>query len=138
MLLYLHVADRIAHVKFIEEKLKRGYNVICDRYVISSLVYQQIQGIPLEFIEQINSFCIEPDITFILDIPLNERISRLMIINQLRNTIFFKEENLRLEQRLYQEMYNRYKNKWKNVFLIDGQRGINHVFKEITNLLDIS
>ena len=135
MLLYLHAADRIAHVRFIEDKLKMGYNVICDRYLISSLVYQQMQGIPLEFIEQINSFCIESDITFIIDVPLTERIDRLTKINRLRNTLFFTKENLKHEQKLYQEAYHRYKHKWKNVFLIDGQRGINDVFKEITSLL---
>jgi len=138
MLLYLHAADRFAHVKFIKEKLKEGYNVISDRYVISSYVYQEIQELPLEFIEQVNSFYVEPDITFILDVPLEERKRRLKENNRIRNTIFFKGDYLKAEENLYQKIYRRYKNKWKKIFLINGCIDKDKIFEEhIISLLDI-
>lgn len=136
MLLYLHAADRFAHVKFIKNRLKEGYNVISDRYLFSSIVYQHIQGIPIEFIKQVNSFCITPDIVFILDVPLYERLERLKKNKRLRNNIFFEENNIRTEEKLYQHIYENYKTIWKNTFLVDGKRDMDEISNEILNRLD--
>lgn len=136
ILLYLHAADRFAHTHVVKDKLEEGYNVISDRYLISSCVYQQIQGIPLECIEKVNYFCVEPDITFILDIPLQERKRRLDKNNRLRNTFFFKEEILKVEETLCRNIYQKYKDKWKNLFLISGKGNIDEIFKEVIDRLD--
>ncbi len=136
LLLFLNAADRFIHVKNIIDKLKRGNIVIADRYLLSSCVYQQLQGIPLELIEQINFFCIEPDITFVFEVPLNERKKRLEKINRLRNTIFFKEGNLRLEGKLYKDIFERYKKKWENIFFLNGKKDINNTFEDIITLLE--
>jgi len=134
ILLYLHAADRFAHIKYIKDKLENGINVIADRYLLSSCVYQQIQGIPLSLIEQTNFFCIEPDLTFIFDVPLSERRERLSKSGRLRNTIFLNDEAMRLEDKLYKKIHNRYEIIWRNIKLVDGRNEIETVHREVIKL----
>lgn len=63
----LVAADRYQHLKtVIEPALDHGTNVLCDRYVASSLVLQQLDGVPADFIRLINSQACIPDLTVIL------------------------------------------------------------------------
>jgi len=137
LLLYLHSADRLAHIEYIKKNLDNGNIIISDRYLLSSCVYQQIQGIPLELIEKINFCCIEPDITFVLDVPLLDRKKRLINNNRLRKTLFFKEDALDIEGNLYTKIFNRYSNKWNKIYLIDGSEKIETIHKKIIELLEI-
>ncbi len=136
VLLYLHAADRFAHVQFIKEEIEKDSVIIADRYLLSSYVYQQIQGISLELIERTNFFCIEPDVTFIFDVPLFERKKRLHKGNRLRSTLFFKDENISLEEKLYHDVFDMYKQKWKKVLMIDGSREIEEIHKEVIKSLE--
>ncbi len=72
----LFAADRVEHVADIEQNLKKS-NVICDRYVYSSIVYQSIQGIDLEFIVNINRFAKKPDLMIFLDVDIEESFKRM-------------------------------------------------------------
>ena len=135
-LLYLHSADRLAHIEYIKKNLHSGNNIISDRYLLSSCVYQQIQGMPLELIEKINFFCIEPDVTFILDVPLLERKKRLRKNNRLRKNLFFEEDALEVEGVLYEKIFNRYSNKWDKIYLIDGNEKIEIIHGKIRVILE--
>lgn len=135
-LLYLHSADRLAHIEYIKKNLHSGNNIISDRYLLSSCVYQQIQGISLELIEKINFFCIEPDVTFILDVPLLERKKRLIKNNRLRKNLFFEESALEVEGVLYEKIFNRYSNKWEKIYLIDGSEKIEIIHGKIIEILE--
>ena len=60
-------SDRYEHLKKeIIPALKQGKTVICDRYALSSLVYQCMDGCTPEFILKINSEIIIPDLTIVL------------------------------------------------------------------------
>ena len=62
--------DRADHISYeILPKLREGYVVICDRYYLSSFAYQSVAGIDLNWLIAINSKCIRPDITILLDAP---------------------------------------------------------------------
>lgn len=136
LLLYLYAADRFAYIKYIKESIKNNNVMIADRYLLSGCVYQQIQGIPLELIEQINFFCIEPNITFVFDVSLYVRKKRLNKSGRLRSTLFFKEENLEYEEKLYKYLFVRYKNKGWNIHLINGVNDKYDIHKKIINFLD--
>ena len=136
LLLFLHVADRYMHVNFIKEKIKNGAIVISDRYLLSSLVYQRIQGISISLIKKLNFFCVIPQITFIFNIPLNERKNRLKKNSRFRDSIFFTDDNLCLENQFYEEVYREYKLKWKNVYLINSIEDINKTFNRIKTILN--
>ncbi|MEA3229659.1 MAG: dTMP kinase [archaeon] len=135
LLLYLHAADRLMHTGFIEDKLVEGAIVICDRYVLSSCVYQQIQGIGLETIERTNAFSIEPDMTYILDVPLSERKRRLYRSKRKRDTLFLKDDSLVSEEKIYKSLLKRYKGKGQNVCLIDASGDKFAVHRNIVDAL---
>ena len=70
LFLKLFVLDRKEHAKVIEDQLRRGHHVVCDRYKYSTLAYQQAQGIPLKKLLQLHKGVVAPDLTLIIDIPV--------------------------------------------------------------------
>jgi dTMP kinase len=74
-------ADRAVHLdKVIEPKLDAGYNVVCDRFIDSSLAYQGIsQEITFKIAEmnKIIAGIIKPNITFLLDLPVEKALLRI-------------------------------------------------------------
>ncbi|MHC1590722.1 MAG: dTMP kinase, partial [Candidatus Helarchaeales archaeon] len=88
----LFAADRQDHQELIRNSIKTGKVIISDRYVESSFCYQG-QFLDLEFIETINKDIIKPDITFILDIPvdacfqrksMNEKYEKKQLLEKVR------------------------------------------------------
>jgi len=79
--LFLFAAARAQLIKeVIEPALSRGAVVICDRFTDSTLAYQGFgRELPLSHIEHVNTLAsdeIEPDLTFLIDIPLETAIKR--------------------------------------------------------------
>lgn len=75
----LFAADRVLHYKKeIKKKCEDGYIVISDRYIESSIAYQACQSdeITIEWVENLNIFAGEPDLTIILDIDPKISLSR--------------------------------------------------------------
>jgi len=80
----LVAADRYHHIDAeIKPKLAEGYVVMTDRYLLSSLILQQIDGVDAEFILSINNKIVLPDIQVavmakdaIIESRLNERKGR--------------------------------------------------------------
>jgi dTMP kinase len=69
MIALLFAADRLDHLQCkILPELKKGMNVISDRYYHSSLLYQSLDG-DWDWILQLNSRARRPDVTYVLDIP---------------------------------------------------------------------
>jgi dTMP kinase len=75
----------VSHSQLLEEivvpYLKRGYIILCDRFLDSTFVYQGFGlGVDLDLIKRIaNYICkkITPDLTILLDIPVEEGLRRL-------------------------------------------------------------
>jgi dTMP kinase len=66
---YIFAADRSDHVfnqqNGIERSLNSGFDVICDRYILSSFAYQ-VPDSPFELVEDLNKHFPLPDVTFFL------------------------------------------------------------------------
>ncbi|MFJ2895829.1 dTMP kinase [Streptomyces sp. NPDC087218] len=63
----LVAADRYEHAEHeIEPRLTAGQTVITDRYVASTLVMQQLDGVPLPFLLALNAHVLMPDLAVIL------------------------------------------------------------------------
>ncbi|MGC4950924.1 dTMP kinase [Streptomyces sp. DT224] len=63
----LVAADRYQHVEHeIEPWLTTGETVVCDRYLASSLVMQRLDGVPLQFLVNLNADVLRPDLAVIL------------------------------------------------------------------------
>jgi dTMP kinase len=75
----LFAADRSYHYfNEIKQKLEEGNIVISDRYIESSIVYQSVQSdeITVKWIQEINKFIEQPDLTILLDIDPQLSLAR--------------------------------------------------------------
>lgn len=74
----LIAADRLYHIENeILPALSSGKIVISDRYVASSYVCQQLDGVPLDFIKCINSLIISPDLSIFISADISTISKRL-------------------------------------------------------------
>ncbi len=75
----LFAADRNLHYhNEIKKKLDEGYIVISDRYLESSIIYQSLQSdeISIDWVEELNKFVGQPDLTILLDIDPKVAMAR--------------------------------------------------------------
>ena len=76
----LVAADRYNHLNSeIIPYLKKGYIILCDRFLASSLIFQVLDGIDEKYILELNSKIIFPDKYFLLlasEETLNKRLSK--------------------------------------------------------------
>ena len=84
--LFLFLADRAQHVAdTIRPALERGQWVICDRYADSTIAYQGYgRGMDPEELQRLNDYAtggLWPDITFLLDLPVEEGLGRALARN---------------------------------------------------------
>lgn len=79
LFLYEVSRSQLVREKIIPE-LERGQVVISDRFAVSSVAYQGYgRGIPIDVVKELNDVAlngVEPDLTFLLDIDLDERAKR--------------------------------------------------------------
>jgi dTMP kinase len=74
----LFAADRIEHVEnVVLPALKQGKLVVSDRYLYSSLAYQGVSGLSLEWIETINAHALKPDLAVFIDVDPKTVMDRL-------------------------------------------------------------
>ncbi|RJQ60315.1 MAG: dTMP kinase [Desulfobacteraceae bacterium] len=79
--LLLYTADRVQHVKeIISPTLLAGGTVLCDRFFDATLVYQGFaRGIDIRMIQDLHRILLDgmqPDITFLFDLPPEEGLAR--------------------------------------------------------------
>jgi dTMP kinase len=71
--------------------LARGEVMVADRYQLSSFVYQGIgRGLGVEEVRRVNAFAtggLEPDLTILLDLPIDEGIARQEMAGKKRDRI---------------------------------------------------
>ena len=73
----LFAADRLNHLKAeVLPHLAQGTHVICDRYVVSSFVYQGVEVDPT-FVQGINSLALTPDIMFFVRVDPEVAMRRI-------------------------------------------------------------
>lgn len=127
----LFAADRMTHVNEVLLPSLQEYDfVILDRYVMSSFVYQGLSQ-PIEWVMNINSYAISPDLTIVLDIDEKEAIKRLSVRQTTKD--FFEEEqilkNLRKRYLYFASLDNQ-----KNVVL-DACGEKNEILSQIYGLI---
>ncbi len=137
--LFLFSASRAQLVKeVIIPALDLGKVVICDRFYDSTLAYQGYgRGIDIEKIKIINelaSFGLVPDITFLIDIPVDEIYKRKISeagkkeSDRMENSGFEFYERVR---RGYLEIANRS----ERFVVIDGTKKIEEIGKQIWSIV---
>jgi dTMP kinase len=72
----LYVANRYEHRGAIEALLNAGTVIVCDRYRASSVAYGEAQGLDATWLEDIQRFLPQPDLTIVLDIAPETAVQR--------------------------------------------------------------
>ena len=134
---FLYEADRSFHIhNKIIPYLKRKYTVICDRFTDSTLAYQgYARGLDLELIKSLNEIATEglkPDITFLIDIPVEEGLKR---IKEKRGFDRIENEDLEFHTRLRNGFLKIAEEEKDRIVVIDGMRDVDSVFNEIISVL---
>ena len=116
--------------------LERGNVVICDRYADSTLAYQGYgRGINLEWLEKLNEFAtagLKPDITLLVDLPVDEAFNRM----QSKSFDRIEMEGIEFLDKVrsgYLELTDRFS---KRYFMIDGMETIEEMNKKIINKIE--
>ncbi|MEL7622111.1 MAG: dTMP kinase [Clostridiales bacterium] len=106
----LFAADRTDHVfkkneggqePGLAQRLAQGVHVISDRYLLSSLAYQSLD-LPMEWILQINSRVIKPDLTIYIEID-PETAQKRLSQGRLHQDLYEALETQRRVRQQYEE-----------------------------------
>ena len=128
-------AQLVAHV--ILPALKRGAWVVCDRFADSTTAYQGYgRGFDREQMIAINSFAIDgatPDLTFLLDVELDEGFRRISVRHQEKDSPLDRiEQEARSFHERVRQGYLDMARRWPERFrVIDGMREEATVHEEI-------
>lgn len=124
----LFTADRADHTKKIQEWISQGYDVLCDRYVGSTLAYQSAAGADLNWLKAINSkITIKPDVTILMDIDPKISLERKKG-NQLSR--FEKLDYLKKVREAYLSIANDFE-----FTKIDANKDCKIIVKEIMSII---
>jgi dTMP kinase len=72
----LYVSNRYEYRARIEDWLKDGLILLCDRYMASSIAYGEAQGLDAGWLTEIQRFLPQPDLTILLDIAPETAVAR--------------------------------------------------------------
>jgi len=92
------------------------------------------QGIPLSKIEEANSFCLIPDLTFFVDAPDTVRMMRALGEERNKPDTFFRRMYER-ESEIYARVCDRFSTKY-NIFRVDNTQPLNGVIAELEGKLE--
>ncbi|RLB11636.1 MAG: dTMP kinase [Deltaproteobacteria bacterium] len=144
--LFLYMADRAQHIKeVIGPSLEKGIWVISDRFYDATLAYQGFgRGIDISFIDMLNQKAcgkIRPDITFLMDCPVETAIIR--ISNRIANSnpdkgqLRFEQEDLRFHEMVrkgYLSIAARHKDR---IVMVDATSSIDEIERFIINKIEM-
>lgn len=136
----LYAAARRQHlVEKVLPALEKGYIVLCDRFIDSSLAYQgHARGLGIEEVYTINKFAIEdrmPDVTFYFDIAPEIGLKRIYE-NKGREINRLDLENLDFHQKVregYHQLTRMYSDR---IIEIDASEPIKVVFEKALGILN--
>lgn len=123
-------ADRMDHLESeIIPKVRDGVIVISDRYYLSSYAYQSFDA-DLRWLMEVNSKCLKPDMTFLIDVPALVCKKRM---ERMRWHVELYEETEKLEgvRENFLRLTEELKKSGENIKIIDGNKPVNEVRKDI-------
>ena len=119
----LFAADRADHIENgVKPMLEEGKIVVSDRYVYSSLAYQGAAGLSLDWIKEINSQALKPDLAIYLDAPVDVLMQRY----QSSKSVMEKIETQRKVEQIYQRLVRE-----KELIRINSKCSVEEAAKDI-------
>lgn len=122
-------ADRADHLfndhNGVVKLVRAGHWVLCDRYVLSSLAYQASSDVRQEWLEEVNSFAIEPDMTIFLDADPTSCMERIAS-RSATDELFHNHDHLNLALRNYHRVIA-HGHILGELLVVDGNKSIDEV-----------
>ena len=140
--LFLYLADRAQHVnEIILPALHAGQIVLCDRFTDSTLAYQGYgRGIDLELLGTFNGFAVggvKPDLTMLLDCPVNIGLARTRgRLNLDEQQDRFEGETVAFHERIRAGFLSMAAAEPERFRIIDSSRPQGEVAREILGIAD--
>lgn len=133
-MLYAASRAQLTH-QVIMPALEEGRMVIADRFVDSSIVYQgYARGLGEEMVKTINSYAtegLEPDVTFLINIPAEVGIARKSNQKKLDR---LEQESIEFHKKVH-EGYDRLKSGKSRMIEIDGTKNREDIQREIVEII---
>lgn len=144
--IFLYLADRAQHVhEVIRPALASGRLVLCDRFTDSTLAYQGYgRGVDLDMLRRLNqvaSHGIMPDLTFLLDCPVEVGLSRTAqrLVSQESGKgreDRFEREKAEFHERVRTGFLKLAQAEPERIYLLDASRPIQEIHEEIRRIVD--
>ena len=144
--LFLYLADRAQHVQeVIQPAIKSGKLVLCDRFTDSTLAYQGYgRRVDIEMLRRLNQIAsrgITPDLTFLLDCPVDEGLSRTAQRASEQRTSHgredrFEREQLEFHERVRKGFLELAQAEPKRIYRLDASRPVQKVHEQIKRVVD--
>tara|TARA_X000000368_G_C22907680_1_gene657068 strand:- start:7 stop:639 length:633 start_codon:yes stop_codon:yes gene_type:complete len=136
--LLLVFAARAQHIeKVILPALTSGKWVLCDRFTDATYAYQGegrcLGGERVNLLENFVQQGLQPDLTIILDVPVDLSLERVLKRGDLDR---FEIESASFFKRVRDAYYNRVESAPDRYFLIDASKSLQDVQADIKNILD--
>lgn len=136
--LLLYAADRTQHVEtVIAPALKEGKTVLCDRFYDATTAYQgKGRGLDRKLIEDLNEIAsggLKPDLTFLIDCPVEIGIERAVKRSNSESPeeMRFEKEALTFHQKVLAGYMEIAKAEQHRIVIINGNRRVEEVHGEI-------
>lgn len=124
----LFTSERVNKIEKLNEKLKGEENIVTARYNYSALCYASARGLDGNAIFKLESILPKPDIKIFLKISVNTSMARSS------NPDFIeKDKNL---FSFVKDKYDQLINKEGDWFVLDGERQIEDIYKDVICILD--
>lgn len=134
----LYAASRAQHVsEKIMPSIQKGKTIVCDRFVLSSLVYQGIaRGLGVEKVKEINDFAIqgvEPDIILFFDIDPEVALTRK---TKRKKADRLEKESIEFHNKVYEGYKSLLSLYDEKVKVIDASKSKTQVFEQVKQAIE--
>jgi len=130
----LYMASRSQHTgEWIIPELEKGKIVISDRYYDSTFAYQgaarKIDGKLIDTIRRYATFGLVPDITFLVDLPEEIGLSRILKKDADR----LEQESMEFHKRVREGFLDLAKKEPERFVILDGNKSIDEIHHDVIN-----
>ena len=135
--IFLYMASRSQHtMEWILTALKKGIIVICDRYYDSTYAYQgaarEISYKDIDFINKIATGGLKPDITFVLDLPVEIGLARVQKdVDPSKGIDRLESENINFHKKVREGFLELAKSEKERIIVLDGQDKVETIHYKI-------
>lgn len=134
----LYAASRYENAKLIKEWIDKGYVVICDRYIYSSLAYQSNESLDMKEIMQINRYddIIKPDKILFFRITMDTYKTRKNARSKIRKLDAIETKPDEFFLKVISNYGKALDCEWSKIIEIDANKSIEEVTSNTLNIID--